>query len=155
VARTFLQGQLETFNIETGGSRGAPSLNRPPAFVHVVLQTGDLAQVFETFVIPPEARAPLLRDGLMRSEERQSGYPAPGSGRIPQGVFLGTAHWNGRTGSLVLVPPFEVAASIHGDHVLFLWSEGDQDFALSLHGWEPFTEAVVTLQEVVGSLSPA
>jgi hypothetical protein len=155
VARTFLQGNLDTFNVETGGSRRAPSLNRPPAFVHIVLQTGDLTQVFETFVIPPGAPPELPRDDLMMSEERQAGYPLPGSGKIPQGLFLGTAQWNGRTGRLLLVPPFEVAASIHGDHLLFLWSEADQDFGLSLHAWEPFTEVVSTLREVVDSLAPA
>lgn len=154
VARTFIQGQLDTFNIETGGSRRAQSLNRPPAFVHVVLQTGDLAQLFETFVVPLEARAESPRDGLMRSEERRAGYPSPGSGKTPTGMSLGTAEWNGRTGRLMLVPPFEVVASIHGDHLLFLWSEQHQDFALSLHAWEPFTESVITLQEVVGSLYP-
>lgn len=95
------------------------------------------------------------RDDLLRSEERHAGYPSPGSGRVPEGIFLGTARWNGRTGRLVLVPPFEVAASIDGDHLMFLWSEAEQDFALSLHAWEPFMETVTTLQEVVDSLPPA
>jgi hypothetical protein len=67
------------------------------------------------------------------------------------GVDLGDARWNGRSGRLVLAPPYP-RGGINGNHLLFRWREGGTRYQLSLHAWEPLTETVAALRAIVGSL---
>jgi hypothetical protein len=86
-------------------------------------------------------------DGLTRSEERNRLL-----NRIPQAVFLGRVTWGGIEGLVVLAPPYNAVSSIHGDHLIFRWSVGGTEYALSLHAWEPFSKSFATLQAMVESL---
>jgi hypothetical protein len=126
-------GTPKTFNFQWGGETpGHPERNRPPRMVHIVLVGGE----FETEFAVGKRTAPA--DGLMRTKRRA-------------GVDLGPARWNGRSGRLILAPPFP-RGGINGNHLLFRWRDGRVVYQLGLHGWEPFTETVATLRAVVASL---
>jgi hypothetical protein len=131
---------------------GTPAKNRPPGFIHIVVQGGELADAFETFTYTTSEIWP-VRDGLMRTEERRQLAALGLSGDIPMGVFLGERSWAGHRGELILAPPFTYSDSIHADHLIFLWRSDGRDHAVSLHAWEPFTESVATLQAVVDSIA--
>ena len=72
---------------------------------------------------------------------------------FPEAVFLGRFTWRGRTGVVVLAPPYDSVSSIHGDHLIFRWRQSHWDYALSLHAWEPFSQCFATLRAMVESLS--
>lgn len=136
-ARVFAveRGGPETFNFQWGGETpGRPERNRPPRMVHLVLVGGELENEFSLH------RREEPREGLMRTKRRA-------------GLDLGPVRWNGRPGRLILAPPFP-RGGINGNHLLFRWSEGDLQYQLGLHAWEPFTEAAATLRAIVGSLPP-
>jgi hypothetical protein len=149
-ASTFSAGPYRTITAEGGTLHTDPYSDRPPSFTHVVAQSGALSVAFETFLFPREGVIFSPVDGLMVSETRL----ALASKRLPEGVFLGTAEWNGRIGTLVVVPPFDEVGSIHADHVVFRWGEAPVEYALSLHAWEPFSEVMPTLRAIVESLPP-
>ncbi|MGH3034458.1 MAG: hypothetical protein ACRDON_07850 [Gaiellaceae bacterium] len=56
----------ETFNLESGTASAEPSRNRPPAFVHIVVEAGDLEDAFQTLVFPLEGTPVRARDGVVR-----------------------------------------------------------------------------------------
>jgi hypothetical protein len=150
---SFRQGRHWTFTAEGGsGPYTNPSKNRPPGFIHLVVQGGDLSDSFETFTYAT-SEIFLVRDGLMQSAARRRLGALGQSGETPEGIFLGERRWAGRQGELVLAPSFIYSDSIHADHLIFLWGSDGRDYALSLHAWEPFTECVATLQAVVDSLN--
>jgi hypothetical protein len=78
-----------------------------------------------------------LRDGLMRWKRERS-------------LAFGVVRWKGRLGQLLLAPSYP-RGGLLGNHLLFRWRAGDRDYVLSLHAWEPLTEALVTLRAVVAS----
>jgi hypothetical protein len=39
-----------------------------------------------------------------------------------------------------------------GDHLIFLWKRNSVGFAVGLHGWEPFSQAMATLKTMVESI---
>jgi hypothetical protein len=149
--RVFRQGHHWTFTAEGGVSYGNPRRDRPPAFVHTVVQGDDLSDVFETFtylrslVVHP-------RGGLMLDRERLRLARLGLAGETPQALYLGRVTWNGRIGDLVLAPPFEYSDTIHADHLIFRWADHGYEYAMSLHAWEPFLEAVAALRAMVDSL---
>ncbi len=149
----FRQGKHWTFTVQAGTSHGDPRKDRPPGFVHVVVQGGDLSDAFETFTYR-RSRPVELTDGLMLSPERERLARLGLSGRTPQGLYLGAVTWGSRTGDLVLAPSFEYSDSIHADHVLFVWTDRGRGYAVSLHAWEPFLQAVSALRRMVASLPP-
>jgi hypothetical protein len=150
---SFSSGPYATFTAEAGsGPYEEPEKNSPPGFVHVVAQGGDLSKAFETFTYSTaESFEP--EDGLMLSRDRRELAMLGQAGKTPRALYLGTVTWNDMTGDLVLVPSFAFVDSIHADHVLFLWQTAGNDYALSVHAWEPFTESVAALEAMVVSLS--
>lgn len=64
---------------------------------------------------------------------------------------LGKRSWGGRSGELDLAPPYP-HGGVNGSHLLFRWDEGGNDHAVSLHAWEPLTEAEAALRETVLSI---
>jgi len=127
---------LATFNLERGGEyRDAPERNRPPRMAHLVVVGGHVersaAGVFDNL------RHVALRDGLMRRARDRS-------------LGLGTMRWSGHAGQLLLAPSYPRGGML-GNHLVFRWRTGRRDYALSLHAWEPLTEAAATLRAVVAS----
>jgi len=72
------------------------------------------------------------------------------TGRVDP-VFLGSPHWGGRSGSLVLEPPYPHAGT-DSNHLVFSWKQSGRSYAVGLHAWEPFLESVATLRALVESL---
>jgi len=127
---------LATFNLERGAEyRDAPEHNRPPRMAHLVVVGGHVersaAGVFDNL------RHVALRDGLMRrTRERSLGF--------------GTMQWSGHAGQLFLAPSYPRGGML-GNHLVFRWRTGRREYVLSLHAWEPLTEAAATLRAVVAS----
>jgi hypothetical protein len=136
-----------TFNMEAGTSYADTSRDRPPSFAHVVLEGGDLEASLDVLVFS-RRQLVVARDGLLDSPERRRAL----SKNPPRTLYLGKRNWAGRNGELVLAPPYDSVASIHGGHLLFAWSERGMDYAVSLHAWEPFTETERSLRLVVESI---
>jgi hypothetical protein len=134
---------LKTLNIEQGVF-DAQLASRPPEFVHVVLQKGDLASTEETFSYS-RSHVVRARNGLLDSQVRRR------LAAHAEAVFLGSRSWRHHRGDLILVPSFESVDSIHAGHLLFRWKRGRETLMISLHAWEPLTEAVATLRCVVVS----
>jgi hypothetical protein len=127
---------LATFNLERGAEYpGEPDRNRPPRMAHVLVVGGHVERsagsVFD------QLRAAALRDGLMRRKRTRS-------------LDFGPRHWAGRDGRLLLAPSYP-RGGMHGSHLIYRWREKGRDYAVSLHGWEPLTEAAATLQAMVAS----
>jgi len=130
---------LATFNLERGAEyRDAPERNRPPRMAHLLVVGGHVersaAGVFD------DLRHVALRDGLMRrARDRSLGF--------------GTRWWSGHAGQLFLAPSYPRGGML-GNHLVFRWRTGRRTYVLSLHAWEPLTEAAATLRAVVGSTNP-
>jgi hypothetical protein len=60
-------------------------------------------------------------------------------------VRLESSNWRGNSGSLVLGDCF-------GNHLCYRWRQGDAILQVDVHGWEPFTETVATLRQIVQSI---
>lgn len=128
-------GLPETFNLQSGGEDPRqPWRNRPPRMAHVVLVGATSTEAFE-FGLEPGSSP---REGLIRIPRRN-------------GLALGRATWGGRSGRLVLAPPFPLGG-IDGNHLVFLWRERSVRYRVSLHAWEPFPETVATLRRIVESI---
>jgi hypothetical protein len=127
---------LATFNLERGAQYPhQPERNRPPRMAHLLVVGGHVersaAGVFD------DLRRAGLRDGLMRRKRTRS-------------LDLGARRWAGRSGRLLLAPAFP-NGGMHGNHLIFRWRDGGREYVLSLHGWEPLTEAAAMLEAVVSS----
>jgi hypothetical protein len=144
----------QTFSIAVGTATSYPEGNSPQTFLHVVVQGGDLADALGGFIYRPGGQPTTPRNGLMRTAERMRLARLGSHGKEPEGLYLGKVTWNGRRGTLVLAPPFEYSDSIHGDHLIFLWTQGGRGYILSIHAWEPFLETVTALHAMVDSLPP-
>ena len=59
--------------------------------------------------------------------------------------------WSGRRGTLLRAAPYP-AGGIQGNHFVFRWRGGEREYAVSLHAWKPFPEAVAILRAIVASL---
>jgi hypothetical protein len=115
---------------------GQPEQDRPPRLVHLVVLGG--REATRGFRWPRPATAVVLRDRLYGRERHRA-------------LSFGTRTWAGRHGELVLAPAFP-EGGIVGNHLIFRWREGGAYYAVSLHGWEPFTETVGVLRAVVESI---
>ena len=113
---------------------GVTRKNSPPRFAHLVVQRGSVKQALG-FEWPTAVSA----------------IPEPIPRRREQAVLLGRYSWADREGSLVLAPSYPFGG-INGDHLVFTWSEGQDDAVISLHAWVPLADAVTTLQAVVASI---
>jgi hypothetical protein len=139
VEREGTRFSLATFNLERGGEYpDAPERNRPPRMAHLVVVGGHVeraaAGVFDGL------RRAVLRDGLMRRKRERS-------------FAFGIVEWAGRSGELLLAPSYPRGGML-GNHLVFRWRGGRREYVLSLHGWEPLTEAAATLRAVVASTRP-
>lgn len=126
---------LATFNLERGGEdREEPARNRPPRMGHLVVVGGNVEGIAPVF---DRLRRVALRDGLLRRER-------------PSSLDFGRVSWAGRSGELLLAPSFPNGGML-GNHLIFRWRENCREYVLSLHAWEPLTEAAATLRAVVAS----
>jgi hypothetical protein len=66
-------------------------------------------------------------------------------------VSFGRVRWAGREGVLTLAPSFPTGGFV-GNHLTFVWREHGVQHTLSLHAWEPLTEAAATLRTMVERL---
>jgi hypothetical protein len=139
-----------TFSAQVGAP-GSTNV-RPPQFVHLALQAGDLATTFQAFTYSRTAVVQATA-GILTRPERLRLERLGLHGEIPEGLYFGKRTWGGKAGDLVLVPEFEYSETIHGGHLLFTWHVGKIGYAVSLHAWEPFPQTVSALQDVIESIS--
>lgn len=130
--------RLDIFNLERGGEYPAePERNRPPRMAHLVIAGGEVersAPVFDHFI---GAR---LRDGLMRQQRARS-------------LSFGRVRWHGLRGDLFLAPSYPRGGML-GNHLVFRWGSVPR-YVVSLHAWEPLTEAAATLKAIIASTPAA
>jgi hypothetical protein len=121
----------DLLSAEWGAPGLDPARNRPPAFVHLELAAGgvSLAGHIDAGPVTP-------RNGMMAGRESEAAAPT---------IALTSRGWRGR-GSLVLGDCF-------GNHLCYRWSHLGEKLQVDLHGWEPFTQTVATLREIVRSIS--
>jgi len=127
------------------------SLNRKtrrPSFVHLVIYAGDLGgpKGFQThshsaflFEWPALSSARALVDGLP-------------SHRGTEAIAFGRRRFGEVEGELVLAPAIQ---AMDGGHLIFRWRSGQVEYAISLHAWEPLTEAAATLRALVAAVPAA
>jgi hypothetical protein len=140
---------LATLDIQSGALHAdASPQNRPPQFAHVVLEAGGLTTAFETFSYPTHGTPVRSVDGLLESPIRRKAEQLA----TPKALFLGRFRWAGRSGSVVLVPTDRYVDAIVAGHLVFRWRHAGKDYAISLHGYEPLSRALATLQAIVQSL---
>ncbi len=129
---------LDVFGMESGGEYpGRPRRNRPPRMAHVVAAVGDVAGLSPQ-AVPRGDRPERLRDGVMRRTRKEA-------------LSFGRVRWAGRDGVLSLAPSFPTGGFL-GNHLNFVWREHGMQHTLSLHAWEPLTEAAATLRTMVERL---
>jgi hypothetical protein len=121
----------DLLSVEWGAPRPDPARNRLPAFAHLELAAGDISLAGH---VPGGAVAP--RNGMMAGREGEAAAPA---------VRLASSNWRGRRGSLILGDCF-------GNHLCYRWRQAGTTLQVDLHGWEPFTETVATLRQIVRSI---
>ena len=124
-------GSLEVFDLERAPDRDQPDNDRPPRFAHIGLLAGETERI-APWVEPWDRRAVALRDGLMKR-------------RRTEPISFGLATWGDTRGLLFLAPPFPTGGYL-GNHLVFVWRAGATSWAVSLHAWEPLTEAAATLR---------
>jgi hypothetical protein len=127
------------------GTPTDPSEDRPPSFVHLVIAGGNLKSELASI---GEQQPTEVTDGLMTSSRRTNNVGASGRARA---LLLGRRMWGDHAGTLTLEPSFGASGSLNADHIVFRWSSDGRPYAISLHGWEPFRQAVATLRRVVES----
>jgi hypothetical protein len=134
IART---GGLETFDISHGILYGNPRRDVPPSFVHVVIEGGNLAHAYP-FNLPVGGSTVPLTDALLTNNRTGP-------------ILVGRPRWGGKTGRLFLIPSFDVAPTIHSDHLMYVWKLAGIDRVISLHCWIPSSQTFRTLRSIVGS----
>lgn len=128
-------GRLDVFNLERGGEDPAdPANNRPPRMAHLALLAGDVERA-AAFAYPDRPRA--LRNGLTRRKRTKA-------------IDFGRAGWGRHEGRLYLAPPY-LHGGMLGNHLVYRWRDGATEYAITLHAWEPLTEAAATLRAIVES----
>jgi hypothetical protein len=121
----------DLLSVEWGAPRSDPTRNRPPAFAHLELAAGGISMAGHVDAGPVAAR-----NGMMAGRESEAAAPT---------IKLASPDWRGRSGSLVLGDCF-------GNHLCYRWRAAGETFQVDLHGWEPFTQTVATLREIVQSI---
>jgi hypothetical protein len=132
----------EILSIEAGHPTGPGAAGRdPPSYVHLLLYASrrDLTREPSFFPFPwPDPRPQSVRDGLLSKSRTVA-------------IYLGERTWGRETGVLILAPP-EPFGGESADHLIFRWRDGNTEYALSLHSWEPFTQTAKVLSAVVRSI---
>jgi len=141
----FREG-IDMFTVESRRRRDRNM--RRPAFVHLVVYAGDLggpkgfqrhARSAFPFDWPSLASARALVDGL-----------SPHKGT--EAIAFGHRRFGEVEGELVLAPEIQ---AMDGGHLIFRWRSGRVEYAISLHAWEPLTEAAATLRALVAAVPAA
>jgi hypothetical protein len=123
---------LDVFGLERGGEDpNHPERNRPPRMAHIGLLAGETEQI-APWHEPWDQPALALRDGLLKTKRSQP-------------LSFGLATWGNTRGLLFLAPPFPTGGYL-GNHLVFIWKSGASGKAVSLHAWEPLTEAAASLR---------
>lgn len=134
IARPY---RLDVFNLERGGEAPAdPRRNRPPRMAHLVIAAGDVWRL-----------APVWSLGTMRARVEDGAMARARSHTLA----LGRRAWGGHTGKLYLGPPYGSNGGTLGNHLIYRWHGDRADYVISLHAWEPLSEAEVLLRRVVES----
>jgi hypothetical protein len=123
----------DLLSVSWGAPHGSDfAQNHPPSFLHLDLIAGavPLDRHFAHPVVVPH-------DGLMFLTGSGEAAEAP----IP----LGHPHWNGRHDVLVLGDCFS-------NHLCYRWRQAASTYQIDIHGWEPFTQTVSALRQIVSSL---
>jgi hypothetical protein len=129
--------RLDVFNLERGGEYpGRPELNRPPRMAHLVIEGGEVERLSPVFADLVHVRPVRLRNGLMRL-------------RRARPLSFGRVRWKGLAGDLFLAPSYPRGGML-GNHLVFRWGT-ERRYVVSLHAWEPLTEAAATLKAIVAS----
>jgi len=121
----------DLLSVEWGAPRLDPARNRPPAFTHLELVAGGISLAGHI-----DAGPSTPRNGMMSGRESEAAAPT---------IELTSPGWRGH-GSLVLGDCF-------GNHLCYRWRHSGEYLQVDLHGWEPFTQTVATLHEIVRSIS--
>jgi hypothetical protein len=129
-----------TFSLEAGtpASEAIDAANRPPQYVRITIEAGDLDDAFG-FSWPTEGR-PKALDGLPLDKQRRA-----------TATFIDRASWNDHPGSLALAPSHELGG-FHGNHLAFRWTDDGTEYVVSMHAWRPLGEAKATLEAIVESI---
>lgn len=127
------------FSLESGTpeTEGIAAANRPPQYVRVTIEAGDLDRALD-FAYPMRGRP----QALATLERR---------GRRERAAFIAREVWAGSAGSVVLAPSYP-DGGFHHDHVAFRWTDNGVDYIVSLHAWAPLAEAKATLRAIVASI---
>jgi hypothetical protein len=126
------QGKADDLlGVEWGAPGPDPARNRPPGFAHLELAAGGVSLAGHADAGPV---AP--RNGMMAGRESEAASPA---------VKLVSSSWDGHRGTLVLGDCF-------GNHLCYRWRQAGTNLQVDLHGWEPFTETVAALRQIVQSI---
>jgi len=134
------------FNVE---SLGSPThKRRRPSFIHLVVYAGDLGGP-EGFQSHAHSAFPFDWPDLS-STGRLIDDLSPHRGT--EALGLGRYRFGDVEGDLVLAPPIQ---AMDGDHLIFRWRSGRREYAVSLHAWEPLTEAAATLRAIVAAIPAA
>jgi hypothetical protein len=88
--------------------------------------------------------APVWQQGVKRAQLVDGLMHVPRA----QLLRLGVRRWAGQKGSLELAPPY-LRGGMLGNHLIFRWHARRREHLMSLHAWEPLTEAVGVLRAIV------
>ena len=115
-------GRTPIFSLERGGEDPEhPERNRPPNMLHLVVHGAS------------GGPSPLPRSAVHAVE--------PMNGLVRLGrldpVFLGSARWGGRAGTLVLAPPYPFAG-MDSNHLIFSWEQDGRCGSRSSNAWPAF-----------------
>jgi hypothetical protein len=129
-----------------------PAHNRPPRFLHLVIwaRKRPLTRDLVGFAWPDPAGPIALDDGVYAGHSDRGHYRDHQLVGASKSVSFGFVDWCGNHGSLTLVSPAD-GNGLQSGHLIFHWRSGSIDRAIGIHGWEPFTETVATLEGIVCS----
>ncbi len=127
------------FDLEHGAPHEKQTwLNRPPGVLHLTLVAGRRpGNLFGGMAYPGSRVTALLRNGQSTRTRRRP-------------LLYGRRRWGGHRGSLFLAPSYPYGGQI-GGHLSFWWRTGNKGYVVSIHAWEPLTEAARVLRAVVAS----
>jgi hypothetical protein len=138
---------IDAFELARGGEDPRePTAQRPPDFFHLVIFAGDLGGVGsyqEGGSSPFSFRWP--RGAPKRLENGLLSRPRSGA------ITFGEVTIRHATGELVLSPAYERGGGLHGNHLIFRTASNGIGYAISLHAWEPLTDAEAVLRTIVAS----
>lgn len=124
--------RAHVFDLERGAPR--PGRTAPPWRAHITLVAGDVEHV-APFTYPRRVSVPTAR--LFRAQRKVA-------------YSFGARRWSGHLGTLYLAPPFLFGGQL-GNHLVYRWRVGRIEYAVTLHAWASLSQAIETLQAVVGS----